>query len=525
MPSMLPFTEEDFAPAWEQSKLLLPSLRQSKIDAGFNGIFSFTPDGGPLVGESAEVKGFWIAEAVWVTHSAGVARAVAQLLVDGRSEFELHGCDVAPFRGRPARRRLRQRNLPAELRRDLRHPAPAAAQGRRRATCGSARSTPGRRSSVPCSWRAAAGSGRTGTRPTPRWSPTCRPHGRRRSAMPGRRGSHSPIAAAEAWNTRTAVAMYDMTPLKRLEVSGPGALDLLRAADHRPDGQDRRRRHLRAAARPGRRDPQRRHRRPAGDQTCSRSARTAPLDHDYLRRQRPRTAASQVRDITGGTCCIGVCGARSPATSSSRSAATTSRNEGLKYFRAQEGSSAGVPVTAMRLSVRRRARLGALHQRGPRPAAVGRAVGGRAAARRRRRRARRLQQPAAGEGLPVVGHRHDHRIQPVRGRSGLRRAPGQGRLRRPRRTRRVERRLRRRGGWLPDRRRRRSVVLGHEPVFVDGQPGGLRHQRRVRAHHRPADRLRVAAGAASPPGRASRSSTSGAGSRRRSPPNRWSTRR
>src|SRR3712207_8675655 len=45
---------------------------------------SFTPDGGPLIGESADVPGFWIAEAVWVTHSAGVARSVAQLLV--RSE-------------------------------------------------------------------------------------------------------------------------------------------------------------------------------------------------------------------------------------------------------------------------------------------------------------------------------------------------------------------------------------------------------------------------------------------------------
>ena len=38
---------------------------------------------------------------------------------------------------------------------------------------------------------------------------------------------HSPIAAAEAWRTRTAVAMYDMTPLKRLEVTGPGAPALL----------------------------------------------------------------------------------------------------------------------------------------------------------------------------------------------------------------------------------------------------------------------------------------------------------
>ena len=38
---------------------------------------------------------------------------------------------------------------------------------------------------------------------------------------------HSEISAVEAWKTRTAVAMYDMTPLKRLEVTGPGALALL----------------------------------------------------------------------------------------------------------------------------------------------------------------------------------------------------------------------------------------------------------------------------------------------------------
>lgn len=34
---------------------------------------------------------------MWVTHSSGVARSVAQLLVDGRSELDLHGCDVNRF--------------------------------------------------------------------------------------------------------------------------------------------------------------------------------------------------------------------------------------------------------------------------------------------------------------------------------------------------------------------------------------------------------------------------------------------
>src|SRR5690606_29029771 len=97
MPSMQPFTEEDFAPSWQQSRLLLPALNAAKVEEGFNGIFSFTPDGGPLIGESPDVAGFWIAEAVWVTHSAGVAKAVAELLTTGVSEVDLHGCDVHRF--------------------------------------------------------------------------------------------------------------------------------------------------------------------------------------------------------------------------------------------------------------------------------------------------------------------------------------------------------------------------------------------------------------------------------------------
>ncbi len=37
----------------------------------------------------------------------------------------------------------------------------------------------------------------------------------------------SPISVAEAAHTRSHVALYDMTPLTRYELSGPGALDLL----------------------------------------------------------------------------------------------------------------------------------------------------------------------------------------------------------------------------------------------------------------------------------------------------------
>ena len=51
MPSRLDFTPDDFEPAWKATKKLLPALRTTGISEGFNGIFSFTPDGGSLVSQ------------------------------------------------------------------------------------------------------------------------------------------------------------------------------------------------------------------------------------------------------------------------------------------------------------------------------------------------------------------------------------------------------------------------------------------------------------------------------------------
>ena len=97
MPSRLDFTLEDFAPSWEDCQDLLPALHCTQIQDGFNGIFSFTPDGGPLMGEAPDLDGFFVAEAVWVTHSAGVAKAMAELLIDGQPETDLHGCELTRF--------------------------------------------------------------------------------------------------------------------------------------------------------------------------------------------------------------------------------------------------------------------------------------------------------------------------------------------------------------------------------------------------------------------------------------------
>ena len=81
------------------------------------------------MGESRDVRGFWLAEAVWVTHSAGVAKAMAEWLVDGAPAVDVHECDIDRFEPHQlAPAYVRERGRP-ELHRGLRHPPPAPADG------------------------------------------------------------------------------------------------------------------------------------------------------------------------------------------------------------------------------------------------------------------------------------------------------------------------------------------------------------------------------------------------------------
>ena len=67
------------------------------IKYAINGLLSLTPDGMPILGETPEVKGLWSAAAVWVKEGPGVGRAVAEWMVHGESEIDVHGADVARF--------------------------------------------------------------------------------------------------------------------------------------------------------------------------------------------------------------------------------------------------------------------------------------------------------------------------------------------------------------------------------------------------------------------------------------------
>ncbi|KAL3456951.1 hypothetical protein BJX64DRAFT_296312 [Aspergillus heterothallicus] len=226
MPSRLQFTEEDFRPAWEESQKLLPALRASRIDDGFNGIFSFTPDGGPLIGQAPNLDGFYVAEAVWVTHSAGVARALAEMLTQGWSSVDVTECELSRFEQVQLTRdyvcETSQQNF-VEIY-DIIHPLQPRESPR------NLRTSPFYSQQV----QLGAVFMELGGWERPFWYEanahllqSLPAHWRPTRRDPWSSRFYSPITAVEAWKTRNAAALYDMTSFHRFIVSGPGSVPLL----------------------------------------------------------------------------------------------------------------------------------------------------------------------------------------------------------------------------------------------------------------------------------------------------------
>jgi glycine cleavage system aminomethyltransferase T/glycine/D-amino acid oxidase-like deaminating enzyme len=348
MPSRLEFTSDDFAPAWKESQKLLPVLQGTQLSDGFNGIFSFTPDGGPVFGQAPNVDGFWVAEAVWVTHSAGVARAMAETLTSGRSTIDMTECELSRFEevqlSRSYINETSAQNF-VEIY-DILHPLQPKESPRK------LRTSPffSRQQDLGAFCLEVGGWER------PQWYEA---NAELVKSLPAEwkpidRDSwsaqfYSPITAAEAWKTRNAVAMFDMTTFHRFEVTGPGAVHLLQRLctgdvntkpgiityalllnDH---GGIR------------------------SDIFVSRLAEdkfqvgaNSLTDLAYLTREARRQGQwVQVRDVTGSTCCIGLWGPRARDVISTITTDDFS-NKGLPYFGVKNAIINGIPVTAFRKS-------------------------------------------------------------------------------------------------------------------------------------------------------------------------------
>lgn len=341
MASVLTFTPEDFAGPWEDARALLPALRRTEVAEGMNGLFLFTSDGMPVLGPSREVENFWVAEAVWITHAGGVGKVMAQWLTGQVPEIDVRQADLHRFeafahspsyvaeRGAQSFREVYDVIHPQQ---PPEHPRPL-------------RTSPfhDRQRELGAVFLEANGWER------PHWYES------NKSLVEGREivqpgpwaGRYwSPIVGAEHQATRERVAMYDMTSLARAEVTGRGALEVLQRLTtnqlDRPPGYVTYTLVLEPNA--GIRS----------DITVARLDRdtfqvgcNGPRDIAWLRAHADETV--QVRDITGGTCCIGLWGPRARDVLAALADRDVS-NEAFRFFRAQRLFVREVPVVALRLS-------------------------------------------------------------------------------------------------------------------------------------------------------------------------------
>lgn len=98
-----PWPAKLFDPAVTRALDLLPAERRFALEHRLSGVFSMTADNLPLIGSVESVEGLWVAEALWVTHAGGAARALAQLMTGRTPQIEnVDGLRPGRFTGQPA---------------------------------------------------------------------------------------------------------------------------------------------------------------------------------------------------------------------------------------------------------------------------------------------------------------------------------------------------------------------------------------------------------------------------------------
>jgi glycine cleavage system aminomethyltransferase T/glycine/D-amino acid oxidase-like deaminating enzyme len=221
-PSIEPFTPEHFEVAHDESIRLLPPVK-GKVDfsTAINGMFSFTPDMGSIVGESADVRGFWICEAVWVTHAGGMGRMAAEWIAKGQPSMDMAEADANrfyPFMTTAPYVRARGAQQYREVY-DILHPLQQMSHPRE------LKLTPfyARHAELGAEFFSSVGWER------PQWFE--KNHVLTGAPWESRAGwaaqNWSPAIGVEHLATRDRVALFDITPFAKFDITGPDALRFL----------------------------------------------------------------------------------------------------------------------------------------------------------------------------------------------------------------------------------------------------------------------------------------------------------
>jgi glycine cleavage system aminomethyltransferase T len=320
----------------------MPVLSGVKYEQAYNGVFPYSADGFPLMGPAPSVDGLWVLECLWATHSIGAARSLAQAICGIAPDIDFAPADLTRFDDAelvPADYAQRCDNAYIDTY-AIHHPAEPSTSPR------GVRMSPfyDEQEKLGAAFFDTSGWER------PRWfeSNAGLLAG---LSVPARDAWSSkfwsPIAGAEHIKTREIAGVFDMTSLRRINVTGPDAAKFLNYAAARNVARG------------------------TGAVTY-----TMLLDHNggivsdvtisqlaedrfFIGGNSPRDVAwlksisagydVRIEDVTNGTTCIAVWGPQAreilaPITD------TDLTNDTFKYFTAKETSVAGVAVTAARVS-------------------------------------------------------------------------------------------------------------------------------------------------------------------------------
>ena len=347
-PAEMPFTPSHFETAMSAAGDLLPGLRGVGLTRKFNGVFSFTTDGFPVLGESPQVQGFWSAQAVWITHAGGVGKAVAEWIVNGEPTTDLRESDIRRFHPHALSRPYVRARAAQQYREvyDIIHPRQQMANPR------NLRLTPfyTRQKELGGVFFENAGWER------PQWYDSNEGlldsldvTGESRTGWEAR--EWSPTVSAEHVATRERVAMFDLTPFAKFEVAGPGSLDALQRLStnqmNKPVGTITYTSMLT----------------PSGGIKCDLTVTRLADDrfmvvtggamglHDlaWIQAHLPDDGSVKVTDVSSGRCCIGLWGPRARDLLS-RVCDDDVTDDGFPYMTAKPITIAEVPSLALRIS-------------------------------------------------------------------------------------------------------------------------------------------------------------------------------
>ncbi len=427
---LLPDDWERFESLAENAFGLVPVLQTAEVVTMINGPEAFTPDGEFILGES-EVRGFFVAAgfcAHGIAGAGGVGKVMADWIVHGEPEYDVWKMDIRRF-GSHYRSRHYARERAYEVYAtyyDIHYPGEERQAGRPLKTA----PTYARLAKLGAAFGEKSGWERAN------WFATNEDPAFEGLRPRGWAGEHwSSAIAAEHTATRERAALFDESSFAKIDVSGPGAMaflqrlaanDVDRAPGHRdlhPDAERAWRHRMRPDRHPDRRRPLR-----ARDRDGVRQPRHR-LDPQAARQRTGRGGDGPRRDRLHGLLRpVGSARSRHPVERDLRR--PLERGVPVHDRAADRRGRCAVPRPAGDL--RRRARVGAVSERGVRRSALGHARHRRRAVRDVARRLPRDRFAAPGEGLPSVGRGYHPRGAPVRGRAGVRGQDGRAGIHRER---------------------------------------------------------------------------------------------